>query len=90
MTAHNKNSAEDSSEPESSLKFISFKETWIKVDISRSVLYEWIDEDHPNFNPDFPQPVPKSKRSSRRSFVLHEVEGYMRRQMMARGGDARQ
>ena len=90
MAVHSKNSAEDSSEPEPSPDFISFKETWNKVDISRSLLYEWIDEDHPNFNPDFPKPVSKSKRCSRRSFVLHEVENYMRRQMMARGGEARQ
>lgn len=90
MTAHSKNSAEDSSGPEPSLELISFKKTWNKVDICRSVLYEWIDKDHHNFNPDFPQPVTKSKRCSRRSFVLHEVDDYIRRRMMARGGEARQ
>ena len=68
----------------SGLSILSFRETARRLNAGRSTLYDWLDEESPNYKPGLPKPVHLGKRTG---FIEQEIDDFIRGLMQARGGD---
>lgn len=66
------------------LRIISVRETASRLNAGRSTLYDWLDEESPNYKPGLPKPVHLGKSTG---FIEHEIDDFIRGLMQARGGD---
>lgn len=66
-------------------RFLSLRRVVGKLDISKSTIYDWINEDSPRYDPTFPKPIKTNGKAI--AWISNEVEDWMKSRIALSRGE---